>query len=145
MSISAMPSTSSAGRADRVGPVRLANVNGRAAIVLADGVADVATVSDGRFGPARVGVRRLGGVRRARRASVTAVTGALVESELGCPVPAPGRCSRSGSTTGRTPRSPGCRSSRPATFTKFPASLSGPFDDIEFEGPKIDWEVDSWR
>ena len=30
----------------------------------------------------------------------------------------------------------------PATFTKFPASLSGPFDDIEIVGGAIDWEVE---
>jgi len=30
----------------------------------------------------------------------------------------------------------------PATFTKFPASLSGPFDDIEVPNETIDWEVE---
>ena len=30
----------------------------------------------------------------------------------------------------------------PATFTKFPASLSGPFDDIEIVGDTVDWEVE---
>ena len=30
----------------------------------------------------------------------------------------------------------------PATFTKFPASLSGPFDDIEIAGTTVDWEVE---
>ena len=30
----------------------------------------------------------------------------------------------------------------PATFTKFPASLSGPFDDIEIVGGAVDWEVE---
>ncbi|MGO8959080.1 MAG: fumarylacetoacetate hydrolase family protein [Streptosporangiaceae bacterium] len=30
----------------------------------------------------------------------------------------------------------------PATFTKFPASLSGPFDDIEITGDTTDWEVE---
>jgi 2-keto-4-pentenoate hydratase/2-oxohepta-3-ene-1,7-dioic acid hydratase in catechol pathway len=30
----------------------------------------------------------------------------------------------------------------PATFTKFPASLSGPFDDIEIVGGTVDWEVE---
>ncbi|MFI5045005.1 MAG: fumarylacetoacetate hydrolase family protein, partial [Acidimicrobiales bacterium] len=30
----------------------------------------------------------------------------------------------------------------PATFTKFPASLSGPFDDIEIVGTTVDWEVE---
>jgi 2-keto-4-pentenoate hydratase/2-oxohepta-3-ene-1,7-dioic acid hydratase in catechol pathway len=30
----------------------------------------------------------------------------------------------------------------PATFTKFPASLAGPFDDIEVHGASVDWEVE---
>jgi 2-keto-4-pentenoate hydratase/2-oxohepta-3-ene-1,7-dioic acid hydratase in catechol pathway len=30
----------------------------------------------------------------------------------------------------------------PATFTKFPASLSGPFDDLEIVGDTVDWEVE---
>jgi 2-keto-4-pentenoate hydratase/2-oxohepta-3-ene-1,7-dioic acid hydratase in catechol pathway len=30
----------------------------------------------------------------------------------------------------------------PATFTKFPASLSGPFDDVEIVGGTVDWEVE---
>ena len=30
----------------------------------------------------------------------------------------------------------------PATFTKFPASLAGPFDDIEIVGESTDWEVE---
>jgi len=30
----------------------------------------------------------------------------------------------------------------PATFTKFPSSLSGPFDDIEIVGGTVDWEVE---
>src|SRR5690606_2042498 len=30
----------------------------------------------------------------------------------------------------------------PATFTKFPASLSGPFEDIEIVGDAVDWEVE---
>jgi 2-keto-4-pentenoate hydratase/2-oxohepta-3-ene-1,7-dioic acid hydratase in catechol pathway len=30
----------------------------------------------------------------------------------------------------------------PATFTKFPASLAGPFDDVELVGTNVDWEVE---
>jgi len=30
----------------------------------------------------------------------------------------------------------------PATFTKFPASLSGPFDPVEIVGGSVDWEVE---
>lgn len=30
----------------------------------------------------------------------------------------------------------------PATFTKFPAALAGPFDDVEVVGDRTDWEVE---
>jgi 2-keto-4-pentenoate hydratase/2-oxohepta-3-ene-1,7-dioic acid hydratase in catechol pathway len=30
----------------------------------------------------------------------------------------------------------------PATFTKFPASLAGPFDEIQIVGDSVDWEVE---
>lgn len=30
----------------------------------------------------------------------------------------------------------------PATFTKYPASFSGPFDEIEIVGGSVDWEVE---
>ena len=30
----------------------------------------------------------------------------------------------------------------PATFTKYPASLAGPYDDVEIVGGSIDWEVE---
>jgi 2-keto-4-pentenoate hydratase/2-oxohepta-3-ene-1,7-dioic acid hydratase in catechol pathway len=30
----------------------------------------------------------------------------------------------------------------PATFTKFPTSLSGPFDDVDIVGDTVDWEVE---
>ncbi|MGV3758803.1 MAG: fumarylacetoacetate hydrolase family protein, partial [Actinomycetota bacterium] len=30
----------------------------------------------------------------------------------------------------------------PATFTKFPASLAGPYDAIELSGDQVDWEIE---
>ncbi len=30
----------------------------------------------------------------------------------------------------------------PATFTKFPACLTGPFDEVELSGATVDWEVE---
>ena len=123
--------------------MKLANVNGRAAIVLADGVADVATVSDGQFGPELASVYDDWAAFVEFAGSVTAVTGPLVESELGCPVPSPRQVFAIGLNYRAHAEESGMQvPSRPATFTKFPASLSGPFDDIEIQGPKIDWEVE---
>ena len=116
--------------------MKLANHDGRAALVLDDAIADVHDASDGRFGPdpmsvyddwpAFVDVRRRASPPARRRSS-------RPSSAARCPRRA--RCSPSGSTTGATPRSRAwpCPTV-PATFTKFPASLAGPFDDIEIVG-----------
>ncbi len=116
--------------------MKLANVNGRAALVLGDEIADIATASDGRFGPDPMApLRRLGRVRRRSPPRVTAGTGPLVEADLGSPVPRP----RQVFAIGLNYRSHAEESGMavpdvPATFTKFPASLAGPFDDIEIVG-----------
>jgi 2,4-didehydro-3-deoxy-L-rhamnonate hydrolase len=66
-----------------------------------------------------------------------------VEADLRCPVPAP----RQVFAIGLNYRSHAEESGMavpgvPATFTKFPASLTGPFDDVEVVGGSTDWEVE---
>jgi 2-keto-4-pentenoate hydratase/2-oxohepta-3-ene-1,7-dioic acid hydratase in catechol pathway len=123
--------------------VKIANSNGRAVLVLGDEIADIAEASDGRFGPDPMGIYEdwAGFVDFARR--VTTGTGPLVESDLGNPVPAP----RQVFAIGLNYRSHAEESGMavpavPATFTKFPAALSGPFDDVELAGDTVDWEVE---
>lgn len=123
--------------------MRLANHDGRAAIVLGDEIADVATASDGNFGP------DLGTVYDRWRefnefaATVTMSTGPLERSLLGCPSPSPSQVFAIGlnyrSHSDETGRPPG---EVPATFTKFATALSGPFDDIVIPNGTIDWEVE---
>jgi len=123
--------------------MKLANLSGRLALVLEDGVADVATVSEGRFDsdpmsayddwPAFIDWAR----------SVSDHTGPLDESELGCPVPRPRQVFAIGLNYRSHAEESGMAVPEvPATFTKFPASLSGPFDDIEIIGDSVDWEVE---
>jgi 2,4-didehydro-3-deoxy-L-rhamnonate hydrolase len=123
--------------------MKLANVNDRAALVLGDEVADIAHVSEGRFGPDLMSIYDdwLAFVDFA--SGVTIGTGPLVEPGLRCPVPAP----RQVFAIGLNYRSHAEESGMaipavPATFTKFPASLAGPFDDVEIVGATIDWEVE---
>jgi 2-keto-4-pentenoate hydratase/2-oxohepta-3-ene-1,7-dioic acid hydratase in catechol pathway len=123
--------------------VKIANSNGRAVLVLGDEIADIAEASDGRFGPDPMGIYEdwAGFVDFARR--VTTGTGPLVESDLGNPVPAP----RQVFAIGLNYRSHAEESGMavpavPATFTKFPAALTGPFDDVELAGDTVDWEVE---
>jgi len=123
--------------------MKLANVNGRATLVLGDEITDVATASDGTFGPSLAAVYDDWAAFVAFAATVSAGTGPLVETDLGCPVPEP----RQVFAIGLNYRSHAEESGRalpavPATFTKFPASLGGPFDDIEIVGSSVDWEVE---
>ena len=108
--------------------MKIANVNGRAVLVLGDEIADIATASDGRFGPDPMSLYDDWAAFVEFAGSVTAGTGPLVEAELRLPrARALGRCSPSGSTTAATPRSRAWTlPTVPATFTKFPAVARRP-------------------
>lgn len=123
--------------------MKLANHDGRLALVLDDGIADVATASDGRFGPDPMAAYADWPGFVAWAADVTTTTGPLDEALLGCPVPEP----RQVFAIGLNYRSHAEESGMPvpevpATFTKYPASLGGPFDDVEIVGESVDWEVE---
>jgi 2-keto-4-pentenoate hydratase/2-oxohepta-3-ene-1,7-dioic acid hydratase in catechol pathway len=123
--------------------MKLANVNDRAVLVLGEETADVAEASDGRFGPDLMGIYDDWGAFLDFAGGVTTGTRPLVETDLRCPVPAP----RQVFAIGLNYRSHAEESGMtlpavPATFTKFPASLAGPFDDVEIVGNSIDWEVE---
>jgi 2-keto-4-pentenoate hydratase/2-oxohepta-3-ene-1,7-dioic acid hydratase in catechol pathway len=123
--------------------MKLANHGGRAALVLEGAIADVAEASDGRFGPGPMDVYEDWPAFSAWAAGVTAGTAPLVEAELRCPVPAPRQVFAIGLNYRSHAEESGMAvPSVPATFTKFPASLTGPFDDIELVGGANDWEVE---
>ena len=123
--------------------MKLANHADRAALVLEDSVADVAKASDGRFGPDLGGVYDDWDGFVDFAASVTRATDALVEADLGCPVPAPRQVFAIGLNYRSHAEESGMALPEvPATFTKYPASLGGPFDDIEIVGGSVDWEVE---
>jgi len=123
--------------------MKLANYGGRATLVFGQTVTDVHQSSGGRFGPDPMSIFTAWPEFVEFVPSVTAGTEPLVESNLECPVPAP----RQVFAIGLNYRSHAEESgmplpSVPATFTKFPACLSGPFDDISIEGDTVDWEVE---
>jgi len=123
--------------------MKLANYDGRAALVIDDAVADVHDASGGRFGPDLMRVYDDWPAFVDFAAGVTAGTAPLVEANLRCPVPEP----RQVFAIGLNYRSHAEESGMaipavPATFTKFPASLAGPFDDVEIVGDTVDWEVE---
>jgi 2,4-didehydro-3-deoxy-L-rhamnonate hydrolase len=123
--------------------MKIANPAGRAALVLEDGIVDVAKASDGRFGPDLGAIYDEWDAFSDFAATLPSATASLTETELRCPVPTP----RQVFGIGLNYRSHAEESGMavpdvPATFTKFPASLAGPFDDIELVGDRVDWEVE---
>ena len=123
--------------------MKLANVGGRAALVIGDEIADLEQVSGGEIGPDPMEAYERWGDVVELATGLDAGTGPLVESQLGNPVPRP----RQVFAIGLNYRSHAEESGMavpdvPATFTKFPASLSGPSDDIELVSESVDWEVE---
>jgi len=65
------------------------------------------------------------------------------ETTLSSPVPAPRQVVAIGlNYRSHAEESGMALPSMPATFTKFPASLSGPFDDVVLPGATVVWEVE---
>jgi 2,4-diketo-3-deoxy-L-fuconate hydrolase len=123
--------------------MKLAQHNGRAVLVLAEGIADVEQCSEGRFGPDVMALYEDWDAFVDFAADVTTPTAALDIEALQNPVSRPRQVFAIGlnyrshaEESGMTPPEV------PATFTKFPASLSGPFDEIELVGTTVDWEVE---
>ncbi|MEY2437395.1 MAG: 2,4-didehydro-3-deoxy-L-rhamnonate hydrolase [Acidimicrobiaceae bacterium] len=129
--------------------MRLANLGGRATLVVPgsdDRGVDVAEASGGKFGPDVQGLYDDWDAFRAFVADVDLTTVAHAPfdpAELNAPVPAP----RQVFGIGLNYRSHAAESGMdlptvPATFTKFPASITGPFAEVELPNDTVDWEVE---
>ncbi len=124
--------------------MKMANLDGRATLVC-DGLAvDVAEASGGRFGP---GLPELYEEWPAFREAVSELGASggvpLEERRLGPPSPRP----RQVFGIGLNYREHAAESSLevpsiPATFTKFPTCLTGPFADVALPAETVDWEVE---
>ena len=123
--------------------MKLALHDQRVVLVIGDQIADIATLSDGRFGPDPMQVYDHWDDFRLWAAGVTATTGALDHAKLGCPVPRPRQVFAIGLNYRKHAEESGMQvPSVPATFTKYPGALAGPYDDIEIIGEMVDWEVE---
>jgi 2,4-diketo-3-deoxy-L-fuconate hydrolase len=123
--------------------VKIANSNHRAVLVLADEIADIADATNGQFGPDPMSIYEnwAGFVEAA--ATISSGTAPLIEADLRCPVPMPHQVFAIGLNYRTHAEESGMAiPDVPATFTKFPTSLAGPFDEIEIIGGSIDWEVE---
>jgi 2,4-didehydro-3-deoxy-L-rhamnonate hydrolase len=128
--------------------VKLANLAGRAVIVTHEGdsaaAIDVAIASNGRFGPDVQTIYDEWLAFTEWTAGTTLPAGAAFdETQLRAPVPAPRQVfaiginyQRHADEAGRTPPP------IPATFTKFPACINGPFGQVRLPSDAVDWEVE---
>ncbi len=124
--------------------MKLVNLSGRAAIEAGGGAIDVATASGGRFGPELLDVYDRWDAFREFAASVDLTdTTPFEDRELGPPVAMPRQVFAIGLNYRAHAEESGLAAPRiPATFTKYPASLTGPFSPVELPSDAVDWEVE---
>ena len=123
--------------------MKIANAAGRAVIVIGDSTVDIATASEGCFGPDMMSIFDNWEEFCTFAATITEGTDALDMTTLRRPVTAPRQVFAIGLNYRQHAEESGMEIPQvPATFTKFPASLSGPFDDIPIVGTSVDWEVE---
>lgn len=123
--------------------MKIANLDGRVALVVDDTAVDVADASGGRFGPDPMDVYERWDEFGEWAADVGPGSVPVAVDLLRCPVPRPRQVFAIGLNYRSHAEESGMAVPEvPATFTKFPASLSGPFDDIELVGDSVDWEVE---
>lgn len=123
--------------------MKIANHDGRLALIVDGGVLDVHAASGGRFGPDPASAFADWDELRAWAADAVGDPQPLDEQALGAPSPEPRQVFAIGLNYASHAAESGMDlPSIPAVFTKYPASLGGPFADIELSGEMVDWEVE---
>ena len=123
--------------------MKIATAAGRAVIVIGDATVDIATASEGCFGPDMMSVLENWREFCDFAVNITEGTDALNMAALQQPVSAPRQVFAIGLNYRQHAEEAGMEVPEvPATFTKFASSLSGPFDDIPIVGSSVDWEVE---
>jgi 2,4-diketo-3-deoxy-L-fuconate hydrolase len=124
--------------------MRIASLKGRAALVDGELAHDLATASEGRFGPDPNDLyARWDELREWAAGAELGAGAAYAEADLTCPVPRPPQVfalavnyeDHAAEASIEAPKNP-------LVFTKFPTSISGPFSPIELMTNRADWEVE---
>jgi 2-keto-4-pentenoate hydratase/2-oxohepta-3-ene-1,7-dioic acid hydratase in catechol pathway len=124
--------------------MRIANYDGRAHLVVADGVIDVAEASGGRWTGSMGGVYDDWTAFRAWAADLPEVEPRPLDpAKLGAPSPTPRQVFAIGLNYAAHAAEGGMEAPAiPPTFTKYLSSLVGPFGDIALPSTTVDWEVE---
>jgi 2-keto-4-pentenoate hydratase/2-oxohepta-3-ene-1,7-dioic acid hydratase in catechol pathway len=114
--------------------MRVMNLAGRLSLAVDGGAVDVAEASGGRFGP---------DVQSVYAATCTAPPAPFDERKLGAPVPRPPQVFAIGLNYRDHAEEAGLElPESPMVFTKFPASVTGPFDTITLPVGSVDFEAE---
>ncbi|MFW0795924.1 fumarylacetoacetate hydrolase family protein [Gordonia sp. CPCC 205515] len=126
--------------------MRLAVIKNRTLLVdeALDRGVDVATASDGRFGPDPTSIYDNWEAFAEWAASVTPADGNAIDAAaLGNPIPEPRQVFAIGlNYAEHAAESKYEVPDLPPVFTKYRTSLAGPVETVELPGPKVDWEVE---
>jgi 2,4-diketo-3-deoxy-L-fuconate hydrolase len=122
---------------------RLANIGGRAALVIEDGHHDLEQLSDGRLGPDLMDALAQPDLLSELTAGIgdRKPNGMLSEAVLGPPVPRPQKSFGIGLNYRAHAAEGGVEPPKsPLVFTKFPSCLVGPTADVEMRSDGCDYE-----
>lgn len=125
--------------------MRIANSGGRLTLVTEGGEGvDVEKASGGRFGPdPQAAYARWEELRAWARDASSADTVPLADRALGSPAPRPTQVFGIGLNYRDHAAEAGLPlPDRPATFTKFPTCITGPYADVSLPSAAVDWEVE---
>lgn len=125
--------------------VRLANLDGRAVLLVDGGAIDVERASDRRFGadPMDALARWDAFAEWARGRRAGNADGFVDEARLGPPVPRPAKVFAIGvNYKAHVEEAKMEPPKNPMVFTKFPSCLVGPRADVVLWSPFVDWEVE---
>ncbi len=126
--------------------MRIANLAGRA-VLLGTAAVDVATASEGRFGPDPMSIWPDWAAFREWAATVDVDAHPAAQpfelGDLEAPVPVPQQVFAIGLNYADHAAETGMAlPSEPLVFTKFPSSLTGPEATVRLRGDRVDWEAE---
>lgn len=124
--------------------MKVANIGGRMALVVKDGIVDIANASNGKLPSDPLATFEAWVKVRDWAAGFSgSATEAFDENKTSAPVPLPRQVFGIGLNYASHAKEANLAiPTEPLTFTKFPTCISGPRDDIQLSGATDDWEVE---